>query len=352
MCWSPPSPEMQILFLRNIQRLLEEGQFVASYKFALLHTIADLCVLTGDDSGAPLTLETQHIAEQFVVLYWQQCRPLEMGGAAANLVLQQNTGKQAAVISSIIQAQLDCGGSLFRLRQTAPERWSSLVANVSRTICVMPLWKLQTVGNERLDFLYDNRDRGTTIVLKPGVACCFRAFYGLLRDMIQGAWIRFIQRLNVQRLGNITDLGSFLFGRKREALGTYGDILQDLQGGKCFYCREDLRWHADVDHFIPWSRYPTDLGHNFVLAHPRCNHRKSDFLAAEEHLAAWVERNKCHESEMHERLLAAALPHDLSASRRIAQWAYEHTEKANGQVWVINDVFRHLSPQWRQLLVA
>ena len=51
MCWSPPSPEMQILFLRNIQRLLEEGQFVASYKFALLHTIADLCVLTGDDSG-------------------------------------------------------------------------------------------------------------------------------------------------------------------------------------------------------------------------------------------------------------------------------------------------------------
>ena len=53
------------------------------------------------------------------------------------------------------------------------------MANVSRTICVMPLWKLQTVGDERLDFLYDNLRPGTTIVLKPGVACCFRAFYDI-----------------------------------------------------------------------------------------------------------------------------------------------------------------------------
>ena len=30
--WSPPTPEEQVLFLRNIQRLLAEGQFVASYK--------------------------------------------------------------------------------------------------------------------------------------------------------------------------------------------------------------------------------------------------------------------------------------------------------------------------------
>jgi hypothetical protein len=35
-----------------------------------------------------------------------------------------------------------------------------------------------------------------------------------------------------------------------------------------------------VDHFIPWSRYPADLGHNFVLAHDRCINAKSDYLAA------------------------------------------------------------------------
>jgi hypothetical protein len=39
-----PTPERQVEFLRNIQRLLAEGLFTASYKFALLHAIADLAV--------------------------------------------------------------------------------------------------------------------------------------------------------------------------------------------------------------------------------------------------------------------------------------------------------------------
>ena len=53
-----PRPE-QVQFLRNVQRLLAEGLFVASYKFALVHALADLAVLKGDDSGAPLELDDQ-----------------------------------------------------------------------------------------------------------------------------------------------------------------------------------------------------------------------------------------------------------------------------------------------------
>jgi len=216
----------------------------------------------------------------------------------------------------------------------------------------MPLWKLQTVGSERLQFLYENVGRGRSITLKPGVAFCFRAFYGLIRDLIQGAWVRFVQKLNADRLGNLTDLGTFLFGRERNTLDSYRPILFDVQRGRCFYCRSDLRGRADVDHFVPWSRYPTDLGHNFVLSHPSCNNAKSDHLAAEEHLALWVERNRTHEAELASLLSEAALPHDFSASVRIAEWAYEQTEVAHGQVWVTKDVFRHLGPEWRQLLVA
>ncbi len=299
--WSPPSPEEQVLFLRNIQRLLDEGQFVASYKFALLHALADLCVLRGDDSGAPLTLTTREIAAKFIELYWQQCRPYEIGGQSTGIVLQQNTGKQAAIITGVVQGGRGCA-SLFRLRQTAPDLWSSLVSSASRTIYVMPLWKLQTVGSERLDFLYANQGRGTEIILKPGIACCFRTFYGLLRNLIQGAWIRFVQNLNADRLGHITDLSSFLFGREREPLAAYQDVLFDVQHGRCFYCHGELHRHADVDHFIPWSRYPTDLGHNFVLAHPQCNNQKSDHLAAEEHLQAWAERIGAHRDELNCRL--------------------------------------------------
>jgi hypothetical protein len=32
----------------------------------------------------------------------------------------------------------------------------------------MPLWKLQTVGREQLDFLYENTATGKTIELKAG----------------------------------------------------------------------------------------------------------------------------------------------------------------------------------------
>jgi hypothetical protein len=53
-----PTPEKQIQFLVNLQRLLDEGLFVASYKFALLLSLTDLSVEKGDDSGAELLLST------------------------------------------------------------------------------------------------------------------------------------------------------------------------------------------------------------------------------------------------------------------------------------------------------
>lgn len=352
MTWPPPTPEDQVLFLRNIQRLLSEGQFTASYKFALLHAIADLCVLRGDDSGAPLKLNTHDIAEKFVELYWQQCRPFEMGGQIAGIVLLQNKGKQAAVISAIERARHDVGSSLYRLRQKAQDRWDSLLKDVRATVCDQPLWKLQNVGGETLSFLYDRTRARKTITLKPGVAFCFRAFYGLMRDLIQGAWVRWVQKHNAKNLGNLTNLGAFLFDRERSTLESYRSVLRDVQGGRCFYCRKDLHRRSDVDHFVPWSRYPTDLGHNFVLAHPGCNNDKSDHIAAEEHLAAWMDRNKQHSVELGRRLAAAELPHDFPASVRVAEWAYEQTEKAHAQVWVTDGVFRHLRPDWRQLLVA
>jgi hypothetical protein len=77
MTWPIPTPEEQVLFLRNIQRLLAEGLFVATYKFALVHALADLAVLKGDDSGAPLEIKTKEIAAKFVELYWRQSGPFQ-----------------------------------------------------------------------------------------------------------------------------------------------------------------------------------------------------------------------------------------------------------------------------------
>jgi hypothetical protein len=43
----PPSSDEQIQFLVKLQRLLDEGLFVASYKFALLLALADLSIEAG-----------------------------------------------------------------------------------------------------------------------------------------------------------------------------------------------------------------------------------------------------------------------------------------------------------------
>jgi 5-methylcytosine-specific restriction endonuclease McrA len=352
MTWPVPAPEEQVQFLRNTQRLLAEGLFVASYKFALIHALADLAVLKGDDTGAALDLDTKDIAAKFVELYWRQCRPFHAGEDASGLILQQNTGRQAAIISKIVDSQQKCGASLFRLKQVASDRWSELVTEVNQVVRTMPLWKLQTVGDERIEFLYENLDRGSRITLKPGVAYCFRAFYELIRDLIEGAWVRFVQKLNANKLGNVTDLGTFLFGEERASLEAYRPILLDVQKGVCLYCQKPLSKLSHVDHFVPWSRYPADLGHNFVLAHDKCNNAKSDFLAAENHLAAWIERNRENQVELQARLVEAALPCDVTATVQIAKWVYQQTEKANGQVWVMEKVLRHLGPDWTKCFAA
>lgn len=117
-----PSPEEQVHFLRNIQRLLAEGLFVASYKLALVHALADLAVLKGEDSGTPL--KNQHEG------YRRKVRGIVLEAISAlsasrwdllfGLILQQNTGRQASIISKIVDAQQTCGASLFRLKQSAP----------------------------------------------------------------------------------------------------------------------------------------------------------------------------------------------------------------------------------------
>lgn len=341
----PPTAAEQIEFLRALQRLLDEGSFVASYKYALLHAIADLCVLDGDDSGAALELSTRRIAGQFIQLYWRQVAPFEAAGEQE--VLKQNTGRQAAVVRELAERHEAYEGSLAQLERDRGE-WTRLRRTVERTVRVMPLWRLQTVGSDRLEFLYENRDQGSTIRLEPGVAYCFRTFYPLITDMIEGAWSHFVQRLNSARLGQVIELRSFLFGGDRAALDAQRKLLREIQEGRCFYCTGSIQSGGHVDHFIPWSRYPLDLGHNFVLAHDRCNSRKSNLLAAEEHLGRWTERNATLGGQLQDAFEEQRILHDLGATNRVARWAYTQVETAGGQVWVMGAELRELGPGWRE----
>ena len=348
-----PTPHEQLVFLRNIQRLLREGDFVTTYKFALLHAIADLSVTRGSDNKVPLELSTLQIAERMIELYWGQAMPFPVPGAQLPITLQQNTNpvEQASILRHLAKKQHEFGPSLARFQNDSLE-WNRLTRDVDVVVRKMPLWKLQRMGGEIVDFLYENVGAGSTITLRPGVASCFRQFHGIVIELVQSAWLRYVRRYNLTSLNEVADLEKFLFGDARSGLIRYVPMLRDIQKDLCFYCGGQFNSAWDVDHFIPFSRFSVDLGHNFVLAHPACNRQKSDHIAAERHLAAWIDRNTTGEAMIRDALGTIGVHHDLGASVRVARWAYTQIADSGGRVWVQGRTFEHLSPQWSTLLAG
>jgi hypothetical protein len=330
--------------------LLAEGQFVATYKYALLLAIADIAVESGDDSGDSMRIETRQLAEKFVEYYWRQSVPYQPRGRSG-AVLRQNTGKQAGIVVHLNELR-DQHSSLSKIKRNQ-RLWNHIVRKVDIVVKTMPLWKLQTVGRSSLEFLYENWMSGTAIELKPGVAFCLRLFHGLLQELVQGAWIRYVRRHNPELLGTITDLTEFMFGSERASLQTVVPVLREIQGDHCFYCGGRLGREpsdAHVDHFVAWSRYPVDLGHNFVLADSRCNNAKADHIASAEHLEHWVERNIRFGRELESGFNQRDVLHDLTATLNVAHWAYAQTAASHGLTWIHHLELVPLRPDWTTIL--
>lgn len=344
----PPTSDDQIRFMVNVQRLLDEGLFTASYKFALLLALADLSIEQGDDSGAALEMASDAIAEKFVRYYWRQAMPYATAGKAR--VLQQNTDRQAAIVNIVQEARVVYGDSLADAINDAVG-WRRIVRKVAAVVREMPLWRLQRVGKQELDFLYEHRGQGHAIQLRPGVAFCLRKFHALISNLVQGAWVRYVRQQNLEIIGETADLNEFLFGSERMPLAAVRPALMDVQRGRCFYCPTALTpANTHVDHFVAWARYPVDLGHNFVLADSRCNSQKRDRLPACEHLGAWVERNSAFGGQIANVLKERGIIAELAASNRVATWAYGQTEAAHGLTWVRADEMVPLAAEWREML--
>ncbi len=333
----------QLEFLGKLQRILNEGLFVASYKYALILAIAELSIEKTDREDGSLHLPLEEIADRFIALYWRQAAPF--GGGT---FLHHNTGKEASAVTRIRAFQQHA--STLAAARDHP-RWGALVRSIARLLVEMPLWKLQRVGADKLDFLYEETIVDEGIILRPGIADCFRQQFTVVQALVQMAWLSFIQRLPANRpvLGSTGDLADFLFGSERSGLSAIVSGLRDLQHGECFYCQSRLQETVEVDHFIPWSRYPRDLGHNFVLAHGSCNQDKRDMLAAPVHLERWVERNDNDDTALRQIFDEARFVCDLDASLTVAEWCYETAERSGALVWVKKKgQTTRLTPEWRR----
>jgi len=346
---SGPTAEEQVVFLGKIERLLSEGQFVATYKYALLVAIADLAIKLGTDDGSELDLPIRAIAEEFIALYWRQSAPYGTAVADGDYgILQQNTGRQAAILS-IIGNLRQSHGTLTRAAQSPA--WNSAVTETARLIIDMPLWRLQRLRGEVVQFLYTEGPVPGTIRLMSGVAANLRRFHGIIIRLAQSEWLHFIQALpgNSKLLGPTSDLGQFLFNADRSALLRMSAPLADAQEGQCLYCRRRVD-SGEIDHFVPWSRYPRDLAHNLVLAHKECNRHKSDLLAAEVHLDGWLQRNQTHGAAISEAGRGANMIVDRTGTLSVAGWAYAHGASLHAATWLRGEEVEPLSGRWRSLL--
>jgi 5-methylcytosine-specific restriction endonuclease McrA len=172
--------------------------------------------------------------------------------------------------------------------------------------------------------------------LQPGVAYCLRRFHPLVQQLARAHWVTHIKtnRRNQAILGDAGDLEDFLFSTSRQSLELLGAGLRKLDGERCFYCGLALGVAADVDHYVPFSLYPRDLAHNFVLAHPTCNRSKSDSLAGRAHLERWLQRLVKQADALSQIALDAGVAADAATSQRVAAWGYTSAASSGGHAWL------------------
>ena len=330
----------------QILLLLDRGQFVATYKYAVLLGLMDLCLERASrDGSAPQSVTTRQLAERVIELYWPHTIPFVASGQArksdSERILRQNKGGPAEILTLICEFRRQhapaAASALSPARAAAGEAFKRLVRNVEWKLIEMPLPKLQRLSTgesaeliyrinwddhvKRRDTKRDDFDNQIRFVGNAGEHLVRLA--GLLRPLIQREWASMVADLNRDLTGE-QHLADFLFGRTRVSLEAVRDPLREIQGDRCFYCGERLGARVEVDHFVPWARYPNDDLQNLVVADSRCNNDKRDFLAAVPHVRNWADRNLRRSADLHEIARLTAWRSDDGRSSTVARAVYFH----------------------------
>jgi hypothetical protein len=337
-----PSAKDQLDFIKWIQRLFSDGDFTATYKYALIIALTDLAVELGEDSSAPLTLSMTSIAEKVAELYWNQTTPFPNPFNEEH-ILSQNIGRQAFVVNQLVNLRSQGIGNLAKARDS--EYWGKTIKAIANNVYKMPVLHLQNIAGGVEEVLYKIPSDSSQLILKTNVGYCLREYQTLIQRLARGGWLEHVRnnKNNLGILGPGADLESFMFQASRNSLIPARQFLNEFQKERCFYCGKKIHDTGDVDHFIPWSRYPRDLGHNFVLAHGACNRSKRDWLASQKHLENWIERNIIHDSIIQSSMRDIGFIVDLDSSKSIAKWAYAQAIDNNLLTWVAGRTFEPIN---------
>lgn len=343
-----PSAEDQIIFLKKIQTLFDDSSFNSTYKYALLITLTDLAIEYGEDLGEPLELRSELIATRFSEIYWPQIREFSTGIHGTNSgVLSQNNGSQAEIITTLQDISEKMGVDDFS-KVIAHKIWQKKLGKITRTIWENPVFYLQDDSSQ---FVYTYSDNKTSLTLTPEAGFCFRKFSEYIIQYAKQGWINHIKsnKRNQSIIGPIDDLESFLFGNTRKSLDCIRPLLLDYQCGKCFYCNRSILKGSDVDHFIPWKKYPRNIAQNLVLSCSSCNRSKSDMLAAKDHLKKWVDE-VLDNSERAKGIAEYGFTSSKECSLKVTNWAYQNAVTAKAKSWINAKEFEQIKIDYLYLL--
>ena len=332
----------RLAFAEQLLTILADGAFTATYKYAVLLALVDLCVEYSTSTGdAPTSVTTPQLAEKVLELYWPQARVYQDSATTYPTrsrshnptTLRQNSGGQATIVSQIVRFQNGHGepGKSFA-RARSLKGFDRLVRHAEWTLVEKPLPRLQRVGTEQMPFLYeiDWDDSVLRSTFHSGSIRKNLRFIGrsgddlvrlapFVRPIVQRQWAALVARINELPEASLED---FLFGSRREALGHLAKPLLQLQDDECFYCRKRINSNREVDHFVPWSRYPDDRLDNLVVTHGSCNRHKSDHLAAAEHVERWMERTRDCKDEMGEIASSTQWQHEPARTLAVVRSMY------------------------------
>lgn len=321
-------------FLEKLLQVLAQGGFSSTYKYAVLLGLIDLCLEAGHP---PTSVTTAELARRVVELYWPQVRAFP----DQNRLLCQNRGLQATIardIADFRQANPDLTSPPRGARPSVA--FQRLLDDVEWALVRQPLPLLQRVGGGEERFIYEiswgrNVRRGpltavqrampsdfdNRICFVPGAAESLVALSAVVRPLVQQRWLSMVREIN-----GLPDaeLERFLFGTERVDVSALHGPLRRLQDGRCFYCRGSLsESQCQVDHFLPWSRYPDDCLDNLLLAHGRCNLNKFNFLADLDFGRHWQERSMEQNARLDEIAGETRWPRDRARTFGVVASVYQ-----------------------------
>ena len=335
------------LVAERLLQVIDEGRRTATYKLALVLALIDACAeRAGADAVLPSELSTREVAEHVVRIYFPQVKAYSAKSDSSPLheepaVLRQlsSAGSTAVTIAAVTEFRRKAPrtNSALAARVVAAQAYEDCIDRVEVNFAQFPIRRLQIVGGQQVPFLYEEVEGGETVSLKrlhepgsgtlrlcEGVAKELLRLSSLIRPLVELHWVRQIAEWNQLDL-EMDQLWGHLFGESRVTFPSQiREYLWQRDAKSCFYCGTRISLdEVQVDHVIPWSRWPNNAIENLVASDARCNASKNDNLLGCAQVERWVQSLRANAAEMGSVARAARWESDLGRTLALARTAYE-----------------------------